>query len=215
MVVSGGGATYVSRGGDKLSGAMEVFHVDPRGKVVIDVGASTGGFTDCLLSLGASRVYAVDVGYGQLAWKLQKDPRVVRLDRVNIRKAADDMIPEKCDLAVIDTSFISLKLVIPPTGKFLGEEGEMLALVKPQFEVGKGRVGKGGIVTDPSLHREVLLDLVSFCSRAGFAVRGWTESALRGAGGNREFFVYLKRGGSRDRTEQIEEEIRVWNPAQV
>jgi 23S rRNA (cytidine1920-2'-O)/16S rRNA (cytidine1409-2'-O)-methyltransferase len=185
------------------------------GKVAVDVGASTGGFTDCLLQRGAARVYAIDVGYGQLAWKLQKDPRVVRLDRVNIRKAGRGLIPEECDLAVVDTSFISLKLVLPPTAEFLRREGDMVALVKPQFEVGRGRVGKGGIVRDPSLHREVLLDLVAFSSGAGFPVRGWAESPLRGADGNREFFLSLKRGGDGDRKEQIEKEIRAWSPAEA
>jgi 23S rRNA (cytidine1920-2'-O)/16S rRNA (cytidine1409-2'-O)-methyltransferase len=206
--------TYAGRGGDKLAGALEIFPLETEGKVALDVGASTGGFTDCLLRRGAAKVYALDVGYGQLAWKLQQDPRVVRLDRVNIRKAGKDDLPEECDLAVIDTSFISLKLVIPATLKFLGEEGEIVALVKPQFEVGRGKVGKGGVVRDPVLQREVLLDLTAFAAEAGLGVRGWTESPLRGADGNREFFLYLGRGGDGDRRQKIEEEIRDWNPAE-
>ncbi len=179
----------------------------------IDVGASTGGFTDCLLKRGAAKVYAVDVGYGQLAWRLQQDPRVVRLDRVNIRKAGRDLIPEECDLAVIDTSFISLRLVMPHVLPFLGEKGEIVALVKPQFEVGRGRVGRGGVVRDPQLQREALLELTARFSKSGLAVRGWTESPLRGAGGNREFFLHLGKGGEGDRREEVEKEIESWSPA--
>jgi 23S rRNA (cytidine1920-2'-O)/16S rRNA (cytidine1409-2'-O)-methyltransferase len=213
VVVSAPLSNFVGRGGDKLAGALDRFEVDLENKVAIDVGASTGGFTDCLLQRGAARVYAVDVGYGQLAWKLQQDSRVVRLDRVNIRTAARDLIPEECDLAVIDTSFISLRLVLPAAVGFLVSDGDVVALVKPQFEVGKGKVGKGGIVRDPLLHREVLLGMVGFASEAGLDVRGWMESPLRGADGNYEFFLYLKRGGgSGDGREQIEEEIRSWNP---
>jgi len=215
ITVSGGARPYVGRGGEKLAGALSAFSLDVEGKVAVDVGASTGGFTDCLLQRGAARVYAIDVGYGQLAWKLQKDPRVVRLDRVNIRKAGRGLIPEECDLAVVDTSFISLKLVLLPTAEFLRREADVVALVKPQFEVGKGRVGKGGIVRDPALHREVLLDLVTFSSGAGFMVRGWSESPLRGADGNREFFLSLKRGGDGDRKEDVEKEISAWCPAEV
>jgi 23S rRNA (cytidine1920-2'-O)/16S rRNA (cytidine1409-2'-O)-methyltransferase len=210
-----GGGSFVGRGGEKLVWALEVFPVTVEGAVALDVGASTGGFTDCLLQGGAVRVYALDVGYGQLAWKLQQDPRVIRLDRVNIRKAGRDLVPEECDLAVIDTSFISLKLVIPPTLAFLKEQGEVVALLKPQFEVGRGRVGKGGVVRDHALHREVLLETVGFASAAGLAVLGWTESPLRGADGNREFFLHLKRGGAGDRRERIEEEIGSWNPAEA
>jgi 23S rRNA (cytidine1920-2'-O)/16S rRNA (cytidine1409-2'-O)-methyltransferase len=140
---------------------------------------------------------------------------VIRLDRVNIRKAPRDLIPEECDLAVIDTSFISLKLVLPPTADFLRADGEVAALVKPQFEVGRGRVGKGGVVRDPGLQRQVVLDIVAFCSQAGFGVRGWVESPLRGADGNREFFLSLKRGGDGDRTEEIGKEIRAWNPKEA
>lgn len=213
--VAAAASPFVGRGGEKLAGALEAFSLDVEGKVAVDVGASTGGFTDCLLQRGAARVYAVDVGYGQLAWKLQQDPRVVRLDRVNIRKAPRDLIPEECDLAVIDTSFISLKLVLPPAAEFLRGDGEVAALVKPQFEVGRGRVGKGGVVRESGLHRRVLLDMVAFCSQTGFGVRGWVESPLQGADGNREFFLSLKRGGDGDRTEEIGKEIRVWNPEEA
>jgi 23S rRNA (cytidine1920-2'-O)/16S rRNA (cytidine1409-2'-O)-methyltransferase len=209
--VTAAASPFVGRGGEKLAGALEAFSLDVEGMVAVDVGASTGGFTDCLLQRGASRVYAVDVGYGQLAWKLQQDPRVIRLDRVNIRTASRDLIPEECDLAVIDTSFISLKLVLPAAAEFLRARGEVAALVKPQFEVGRGRVGKGGVVREPGLHRQVLLDIVAFCAHAGFSVRGWVESPLQGADGNREFFLSLKRGGDGDRTEEIGKEIGAWD----
>ena len=206
---------YVGRGGDKLAGALDAFSLDVEGRTVLDVGASTGGFTDCLLQRGAAKVYALDVGYGQLAWKLQQDPRVVRLDRVNIREAGRELVPEECGLAVIDTSFISLKLVIPPTLRFLGGSGEIVALVKPQFEVGRGKVGKGGVVRDPELQREALLELTAFAAAAGLTLRGWAESPLRGADGNREFFLYLGQGGQGDLREKIEEEIRRWSPQEA
>lgn len=213
--VSPGGTDYVGRGGEKLAGALDAFPVKVEGVIAIDVGASTGGFTDCLLRRGAARVYAVDVGYGQLAWRLQQDPRVVRLDRVNIRKAGRGLVPEVCDLAVIDTSFISLRLVVPHVLPFLGEEGEIVALVKPQFEVGRGKVGKRGVVRDRSLQRAVLLELTAHFSANRLALRGWKESPLRGAEGNREFFLHLGRGGKGDEREKIEEEIRNWSPAEV
>ena len=160
---------FVGRGGLKLAGALERFEIAVQGLVAADVGASTGGFTDCLLQRGAALVYAVDVGYGQLDWKLQSDPRVVRLDRVNIRTATPALLPEPCDLAVIDVSFISLRLVLAPALSLLREGGQVVALVKPQFEVGRGRVGKGGIVRDPDLWREVLAGLVDHVAAAGHA----------------------------------------------
>src|SRR5512139_2328955 len=162
-----GGLPYVGRGGLKLAGALERFGLDVRGLVAVDVGASTGGFTDCLLQRGAARVYAIDVGYGQLAWKLQSDPRVVRLDRVNVRDAAPGMLPEPCDLAVIDVSFISLRLVLGPALSLVRAGGQAVALVKPQFEVGRGGVGKGGIVRDAALQRGALAGLVEFAAAAG------------------------------------------------
>jgi 23S rRNA (cytidine1920-2'-O)/16S rRNA (cytidine1409-2'-O)-methyltransferase len=179
----------------------------------VDVGASTGGFTDCLLQRGVRRVYAIDVGYGQLAWKLQIDPRVVRLDRVNVRAAGPDLLPEACDLGVIDTSFISLRLVLPPACRLLAPAGEVLALVKPQFEVGRGRVGKRGVVRDPEQQREVLLELVGFAAGEGLAVRGWCESPITGADGNREFFLRLGKGGEHDRSEEVRGAIAAWRPA--
>ena len=184
---------YVSRGGLKLKAALEFFGVDPGGKVAMDVGASTGGFTDCLLQQGALRVYAIDVGYGQLAWKLQQDPRVVNLQRHNIRHLRWEEVGEYIDLAVIDTSFISLRLVIPPTLSFLKDGGRLLALVKPQFEVGKGEVGRGGVVRDEKKHQEVVTNVSNFGQGIGLVSRGVMESPLRGPKGNREFFVYFER----------------------
>ncbi len=190
---------YVSRGGLKLEHALDFFHVDPRGKIVMDVGASTGGFTDCLLQHGACRVYAVDVGYGQLAWQLQQDPRVVNIQRRNIRYLKWEEVGEKVDLAVVDASFISLELVIPPLLAFLKQGAGLLALVKPQFEVGKGEVGKGGVVRDQEKHRQVIEKIIRFVEDQGLIARGVTESPLQGPKGNREFFVYGERPHGQDR----------------
>ncbi|HVO84342.1 MAG TPA: TlyA family RNA methyltransferase [Syntrophobacteria bacterium] len=180
---------YVSRGGIKLAGALDALSLTVAGLVVIDVGASTGGFTDCLLRRGARRVYAVDVGYGQLAWKLRQDARVVVLERTNVRYLEREQIPEPVDLATIDTSFISLTKVIPRVLGFLSEGGRLLALIKPQFEVGRGRVGKGGVVRQPELHRQVVSEVERFCRDQGLAVEGVVESPLLGPKGNREFFI--------------------------
>jgi 23S rRNA (cytidine1920-2'-O)/16S rRNA (cytidine1409-2'-O)-methyltransferase len=180
---------YVSRGGTKLAGALDAFSLDVAGMVAMDVGASTGGFTDCLLRRGARRVYAVDVGYGQLAWRLRRDPRVVVLERTNVRYLEREQIPEPADLATIDTSFISLTKVIPRVLGFLSENGRLLALIKPQFEVGRGLVGKGGVVRQPELHQRVVSDLDRFCRDQGLAVEGVVKSPLLGPKGNREFFI--------------------------
>jgi 23S rRNA (cytidine1920-2'-O)/16S rRNA (cytidine1409-2'-O)-methyltransferase len=190
---------YVSRGGLKIEKALEFFFIDPLGKVAMDVGASTGGFTDCLLQRGARRVYAVDVGYGQLAWRLQQDPRVINLQRRNIRHLKWEEVGEKVDLAVVDTSFISLELVIPPTLTFLKGGGGILTLVKPQFEVGKGEVGKGGVVRDSRQHRQTVEKIREFAIGEGLIPRGVMESPLRGPKGNREFFLYCERPHGKDR----------------
>ncbi len=187
---------YVSRGGVKLEGALRAFGVSVEGKTALDVGASTGGFTDCLLQHGASRVYAVDVGYGQFAWKLRTDPRVVLFERTHIRDLDRSGIPDPVDLAVIDVSFISLKKVLPRVRPFVRPAGEILCLVKPQFEVGKGRVGKKGVVRDPALHREVLEDLATFASGQGLECLGIEPSCLLGPEGNREFFLLLRNRAS-------------------
>ncbi len=184
---------YVSRGGEKLEGALKTFGIDPRGLVVMDVGASTGGFTDCVLRRGARKVYAVDVGYGQLAWKLQKDPRVVNLERNNIRYLRREEVEEEIDLILVDTSFISIEKFIPHLVGFLKKGGSILSLIKPQFEVGKGEVGKGGVVRDAMLHQKVIDRISNFCRELEFKVLGVTESPLLGPKGNKEFFIYLRK----------------------
>ena len=184
---------YVSRGGLKLEAALDRFSIDVTGDTVLDVGASTGGFTDCLLQRGAKKIIAVDVGYGQLHWKLRQDPRVTILERTNIRHLRPDDLKTSIDGAVIDASFISLRLVVPPVSDLLHEHAYVIALIKPQFEVGKGKVGKGGVVRDPSLHNEVIEGLNRFFEGLGWTVEGQMASPLLGPKGNREFFVYLKR----------------------
>jgi len=189
-----GGSPYVSRGGEKIEGALKIFGIDPKGMIVMDVGASTGGFTDCILQKGAKKVYAVDVGYGQLAWRLQKDPRVVNLERRNIRYLSREEVQEETDLIVIDTSFISVEKFLPHLLGFLKRGGAILGLIKPQFEVGKGEVGKGGVVRDRMLHEKVIDRISNFSRGLGLTVLGVTESPLLGPKGNREFFIYLKKG---------------------
>ena len=184
---------FVSRGGFKLEAALDAFSLDVKDRVLLDVGASTGGFTDCLLQRGAKRVVAVDVGYGQFHWKLRQDPRVVLLEKTNIRNLAPAMVKEDLDGAVIDVSFISLKLVLPVVSLLLKPQAFVVALVKPQFEVGKGQVGKGGVVRDPALHQEVLSSLCGFFREVGWKVKGQMPSPVLGPKGNREFLVYLKR----------------------
>lgn len=184
---------YVSRGGLKLEAALHTFNLDVAGVVAIDVGASTGGFTDCLLQHGAAKVFAVDVGYGQLAWSLRQDPRVVNLERRNIRTLGPEELSEAPTLAVIDASFISLTLVIPPVLMLLAPAGRIVALIKPQFEVGKGRVGKDGVVRDPRLHAEVVATLKARADEWRVDVLGVIESPLLGPKGNREFLLYLQK----------------------
>jgi len=187
---------YVSRGGLKLAQGLNAFEIDPTGRIAIDVGASTGGFTDCLLQQGANRVYAVDVGYGQLAWKLREDPRVVVMEKTNIRHLQPEQLEPLPDLAVIDASFISLNLVLPPTLALLTRPAEVVALVKPQFEVGKGAVGKGGIVRDPKLHEEVLASMERLAAELEAELLGICDSPITGADGNREFLMGLRITGA-------------------
>ena len=184
---------YVSRGGVKLEGALRAFDVNPEGKVALDAGASTGGFTHCLLLHGAQKVFAVDVGYGQFAWSLRNDSRVVLFERTNIRTLSTEMIPEAIELAVMDVSFISLKKVIPCVIPVLAREGEMICLVKPQFEAGKGKVGKGGVVRDEEQIQGILEDMRIFVEDQGLAFCGTRESVLKGPKGNREFFLYARQ----------------------
>ncbi len=185
------GPRHVGRGALKLAGALDTLQVDPRGKVVLDVGASTGGFTDTLLERGARRVYAVDVGRGQLHERLRCDARVVVRDRTNARTLSPELIPEPCALAVMDVSFISARLILPALRSVLTEDAEALVLVKPQFEVGRAQVGRGGIVKDPALHLQVLREVAEVAQALGYAVRGACASPLPGAEGNREFFLQL------------------------
>ncbi|OGQ51475.1 MAG: hypothetical protein A2W66_08180 [Deltaproteobacteria bacterium RIFCSPLOWO2_02_56_12] len=182
---------YVSRGGVKLEKALQEFSIEVGDKVVLDVGASTGGFSDCLLAHGARRVYAVDVGYGQLDWKLRNDPRVVVLEKRNIRYLEGEELSDPPQIATIDVSFISLRLVLPKVQKLLTPYGEIVALIKPQFEVGKGKVGKGGVVRSGEEHRRVIEEIKEAAVALKLEVRGVTESPLLGPKGNREFFIYL------------------------
>lgn len=182
---------YVSRGGLKLEKALDAFHVSPEGKLCIDCGASTGGFTDCLLKRGAARVYAVDVGYGQLAWSLRSDPRVVTMERTNARYLKPDMIPEKMQLAVADVSFISLNLILPAVKELLSDNGEMICLIKPQFEAGREKVGKKGVVRDAGTHLEVLTNFMDNAEKYGFGVKNLTFSPIKGPEGNIEFLGHL------------------------
>ncbi len=184
---------YVSRGGLKMEKALREFTVIVRDKIAIDVGASTGGFTDCLLQFGAKKVYAVDVGYGQLAWSLREDPRIVNLERSNIRHLQSSQLDDPPELAVIDASFISLAKVLPNTLNLLTDTAEIIALIKPQFEVGKGLVGKGGVVKDKALHDQVIKQVCDLAVELKCQVLGVTESPILGPKGNREFLIYLQK----------------------
>jgi 23S rRNA (cytidine1920-2'-O)/16S rRNA (cytidine1409-2'-O)-methyltransferase len=191
LTLKGEDIPYVSRGGLKLEAAIKAFGIRVKGLDCLDVGASTGGFTDCLLQNGARHVFAVDVGYGQLAWKLRQDVRVTVFERTNIRIMTPDAIPSQVDLVTIDTSFISLKIVVPAAMQFMKPGAEIIALVKPQFEVGKGRVGKGGVVRDPALHDEVIRSLSDFFPALGLTLRGLMASPILGPKGNKEFLTRL------------------------
>jgi 23S rRNA (cytidine1920-2'-O)/16S rRNA (cytidine1409-2'-O)-methyltransferase len=193
--VRGASHPWVSRGGLKLEKALDSFAIDPTGLVAIDVGASTGGFTDVLLAKGAARVYAVDVGQGQLAWKLRQDPRVVVLDKTNARTLSAADIAPPVDLVVCDASFIGLEVVLPAALALTGERAWLVALIKPQFEVGKGRVGKGGVVRDPTLHEEVCQRIAHWlASQPGWTVLGIVESPITGSQGNVEFLIGGRKG---------------------
>ncbi|MCS7246086.1 MAG: TlyA family RNA methyltransferase [Thermomicrobium sp.] len=185
---------YVSRGGEKLEFALRVFGLDVTDLVCADFGASTGGFTDALLQHGARRVYAIDVGYGQLHYRLRSDPRVIVMERTNVRTL--ERLPEPIDLVTIDVSFISLRLVLPAAHRVLRPHGHVVALVKPQFEAGRGRVGKGGIVRDPAVHRQVLEQVIAGALDLGFGVEGLVRSPITGAEGNVEFLLLLRRDAS-------------------
>jgi 23S rRNA (cytidine1920-2'-O)/16S rRNA (cytidine1409-2'-O)-methyltransferase len=188
---------YVSRGGYKLEAGLEFFNIRVAGAVCLDIGASTGGFTDCLLKNGAAKVYAVDVGYGQLAWELRQDPRVVVMERTNARYLKIEDLEDLLDLAVIDAAFISLKLLIPPLLPLFKKRISILALIKPQFEVGRGMVGKGGVVRDPALHQDVIDGIIAFCHTLGLQNLGVTPSPILGPKGNKEFLIHLISDGVR------------------
>jgi 23S rRNA (cytidine1920-2'-O)/16S rRNA (cytidine1409-2'-O)-methyltransferase len=193
---------YASRGGIKLEKALEQFQIDVSGKTVIDVGASSGGFTDCLLAHGAREIFAIDVGYGQLDWKLRNDPRVRVFEKTNIRYLEVSALPRRADLATVDVSFISLKLVLPAVIRLLVSAGEIIALIKPQFEVGKGKVGKGGVVRAPAEHLRVIEAIEEAAAALGFQARGIVESPLVGPKGNKEFLIHLTPAQSSQRMTQ-------------
>lgn len=188
-------APFVSRAGEKLAAALDAFTIDPHGLIALDVGSSTGGFTDCLLQRGAKRVYAVDVGYGLIDWKLRQDPRVILRERTNIRYIDRSLIPEPVDFAVIDVSFISLTLVLPSVAPLLAQQARVVALVKPQFEVGKGQVGSGGIVRDEGQRRAVTEKVISSAERLGLEAAGVLDSPVKGRKGNQEILVSFRRQG--------------------
>ena len=189
--VRGGGLPYVSRGGLKLEKAMHTFDISLKDKICMDIGASTGGFTDCMLQNGAKKVYSIDVGYGQLAWKLRTNPNVVNLERTNIRYITREQVPDNIDFASVDVSFISLTLVLPVAYQFLSEQGEMVCLIKPQFEAGRDKIGKNGVVRDTKTHIEVLTNAIEHVRSNGFSVHGIEFSPITGPKGNIEFLLYL------------------------
>jgi 23S rRNA (cytidine1920-2'-O)/16S rRNA (cytidine1409-2'-O)-methyltransferase len=184
---------YVGRGALKLESALDHFKIDVRGKTVLDIGASTGGFTDCILQRGAEKVYAVDVGHGQLDWRLRNDPRVVVLEKINARFLSREHVPELVDLSVIDVSFISLTLILPNAFDLTTSSGVILVLIKPQFELQRTDVGKGGIVRDPELHRKARERIVTFVTKSGHMVTGIVPSAIKGTDGNQEFFACIRK----------------------
>ena len=191
--VRGGHCPYVSRGGLKLEKAMQVFPLSPRGKVCMDIGASTGGFTDCLLQQGAKKVFAIDVGYGQLAWKLRTDERVVNMERTNIRNVTPDQLDDPIAFFSVDVSFISLHHIFPVARAVTTPDAVGVCLVKPQFEAGREKVGKNGVVRDPATHREVLVNAMGYAAANGFAVRGLDFSPVKGPEGNIEYLMFVEK----------------------
>ena len=201
--VRGKGLKYVSRGGLKLEKAMAEFPISLSGLVCMDVGASTGGFTDCMLQNGAKKVYAVDVGYGQLAWSLRTDPRVVNLERTNARYLSQEQVPEPIDFFSVDVSFISLSLILPAVRPLLAENARAVCLIKPQFEAGREKVGKKGVVRDPAVHQEVIEKILSFALENGYSVLGLTFSPVKGPEGNIEYLAYLQRSDAPTQAETV------------
>lgn len=193
LEVRGSTLKYVSRGGLKLEKAIDVFGIELTDAVSMDIGASHGGFTDCMLQNGAKKVFSVDVGYGQLAWKLRRDERVVNLERTNFRYVTEEQITEPVDFFSVDVSFISLKLILPVARKFLKDNCTAVCLIKPQFEAGRENVGKNGVVRDPKIHREVITRIIDFCLENGFSVEGLDYSPVKGPEGNIEYLVYIRK----------------------
>ncbi|MBQ8000570.1 MAG: TlyA family RNA methyltransferase [Ruminococcus sp.] len=192
LEVRGPALKYVSRGGLKLEKAVASFNLDLQDVVAMDIGASTGGFTDCMLQNGAKKVYSIDVGYGQLAWKLRNDDRVVNMERTNFRKVTPDMIEDKIDFFSVDVSFISLKLILPVARQLLSDNGQGVCLIKPQFEAGRGKVGKKGVVRDKAVHTEVIAAIRDFCLECGFDVLGLDYSPVKGPEGNIEYLIHIR-----------------------
>lgn len=190
----GNNLPYVSRGGLKLEKALQIFPISVKDKVVADIGASTGGFTDCALQNGAVKVYAIDVGYGQLAWKLRSDERVINMERTNVRYLEKESLPEQVDAATIDVAFISLDKVLPAVHKIVKEDGFVIALIKPQFEAGKENVGKKGVVRDPKVHEAVINNVIDFAKEEGFGIAGLDFSPIKGPEGNIEYLLHLTLG---------------------
>lgn len=193
LEVRGSVLPYVSRGGLKLEKAIKSFSPDLRGKIAMDIGASTGGFTDCMLQNGVRKVYAIDVGYGQLAWKLRTDERVVNLERTNMRKVTREQVPDPIDFFSVDVSFISLRLILPVARQLMADEAYAVCLIKPQFEAGREKVGKKGVVRDPEVHAEVIAAICDFCLQNGFDVLGLDFSPVKGPEGNIEYLLYVKK----------------------
>lgn len=202
--VRGKTLAYVSRGGLKLEKALDQFEISLEGKVCMDIGASTGGFTDCMLQKGAKKVYAVDVGYGQFAWKLRQDERVVCMEKTNIRYVLPEHIGEALDFASVDVSFISLTKVLEPAKALLKEKGEMVCLIKPQFEAGREKVGKKGVIRDPKVHEEVICQVLAFCRKIGFSVKNLDFSPIKGPEGNMEYLVHIQKGYKQEQEEKVD-----------
>lgn len=209
LEVRGNTLKYVSRGGLKLEKAMQCFPISLSGKICMDVGASTGGFTDCMLMNGAVKVYSVDVGYGQLAWKLRCDERVVNLERTNFRYVTDEQIKDKIDFASVDVSFISLMHILPNLSKLTAEDAEAVCLIKPQFEAGKEKVGKKGVVRDKAVHAEVVQKVIGLAIQNGFSVCGLDFSPVKGPEGNIEYLIYLKKSNDPVVEQDIDAELTV------
>lgn len=210
LEVKGNQMKYVSRGGYKLEKAIDAFDISLEGKICLDIGASTGGFTDCMLQNGAVKVYAIDVGYGQFAWKLRNDPRVVCLEKTNVRYVTHEQVPEEGDFASIDVSFISLTKVLPAVLGVLGEKGQLVCLIKPQFEAGREKVGKKGVVRDIQVHKEVIEKIASYVRTQGLGILGLSFSPIKGPEGNIEYLIYLDKsqpGMTEEAVQQKLEEV--------